>query len=322
MIRHLPQMVVWQQLGPQRLGRRPETMSRITDQADHVLAYDQVMVTKLVAVYAAALSMIQRARPEGVAGNAIDLACGPGHFSLCLSSCLGCANGTGVDLSRRMVEVARANASTAATAFSFQEGDIVNLNEIAADQYDLASCLNAMHHLDDLDQVRRVFLEMNRVTRPDGLIVVLDLVRLRTASLTERYVQLLGADYRKRGLESFYNDFHSSMFAAFTADELQSAIPHDTGRWWCQLVPRGLPTAQIVLGLPEGRRRLFLRKGWAMEQHPLVRQWSSRWQEAVGERWARETRWDCRLVELGLASGRRQWVAPLSSAGNKRRLGS
>src|SRR5207302_522595 len=133
---------------------------------------------------------------------------------------------------------------------------------------------NAAHHLPDLATVASVLKEMVRVTRPSGLIVLMDLVRLRTKSLTERYVNTLGKDYIERGLPDFLADFRNSMYAAWTAAELRSAIPTTTGRTWYHLVPSGLPTLQIIVGLPEGRRKLFLRRGasWTNASHPVPKE--------------------------------------------------
>ena len=85
------------------------------------------------------------------------------------------------------------------------------------------------------------------------LVMLMDLVRLRTAGITERYINIIGHDYIERGLPNFFDDFRNSMYASYTPEELREAIPRNTARCWCQLVPRGLPGAQIIFGLPEGR---------------------------------------------------------------------
>ena len=87
--------------------------------------------------------------------------------------------------------------------------------------------------------------------------MVMDLVRLRTEELTARYVQTLGHDYVERGLPDFFEDFRNSMYAAWTANELFSSIPRDSRRIWCHIVPRALPTVQVILGLPVGRKEPF-----------------------------------------------------------------
>jgi hypothetical protein len=135
----------------------------------------------------------------------------------------------------------------------------------------------------DLATVGKVLSEMDRVTKPDGLVMVMDLARLRTAALTEKYVALLGADYLKMGLPYFYNQFRDSMYAAWTCSELETAIPRDSGRVWCHIFSKELPTLQIILGLPVGQGRAFLRKGypWTPGDCPVPKKYRLDWSFAL-----------------------------------------
>jgi SAM-dependent methyltransferase len=162
----------------------------------------------------------------------------------------------------------------------FQTGDATNLADLADGQFDLSTFTDAAHHMPDTATVSQVLSEMERVTSPDGLVVVMDLVRLRTAKLTKRYVNLLGSDYVERGLPQFFDDFYNSMFAAWTVDELKSTVPRDSKRSWFQLVPRGLPTVQFILGV-EGDHP-FHRKGlpWKVDDSPLARDLVNEWRMA------------------------------------------
>lgn len=102
------------------------------------------------------------------------------------------------------------------------------------------------------------------------------------------------------------------MYAAWTADELRQAVPRNTQRVWCHLVPRGLPTIQILLGLPIGRDTPFVRAGWSVSEHPLVREWLPRWRQDVGASWARETLTELKLLKMTLAFGSKTLIRPLS----------
>ncbi|MBN1908770.1 MAG: class I SAM-dependent methyltransferase [Pirellulales bacterium] len=273
-------MIVMQQSGRQKLQRRPEP-EEVTDQADHVVQYDRVMGTKLAIAYASGLEVVHRARPEGMARETIDLACGPGHYTLCLARHLGFDRVVGVDLSAPMVEVANQNASEQGLGdrVTFRVGDATHVDGMETGRLELASFTDAAHHMPDLATVTRVLKEMDRMTKPEGLVMVMDLVRLRTEALTERYVNTLGHDYVQRGLPSFFKDFHNSMYAAWTAKELRQAVPRDTSRHWCHIVPRGLPTVQFLLGLPVGRRKVFVRSGlpWKPEACPVPREMRGEW---------------------------------------------
>ncbi len=296
-LHHFLTMTFVQQTGPQRLERCPEP-HQLTDAADNVVQYDQVLTTKLAIAYAVGLEIVHRARSPITAGSAVDLACGPGHYTLCLAQHLRYDAIEGIDLSAPMVETARANADRQGmqNRVRFRTGDVTALSDVPSGSVDLASFTDAAHHLPDLDRVERVLREMERISKPDGLVMVMDLVRLRTAELTERYVQTLGHDYVARGLPAFFDDFRNSMYAAWTADELHGAIPRDSQRWWCHIVPRGLPTIQIILGLPVGRQKLFVRSGfpWPKDQNPVPP----------------SMRWEWRLLRWSLALGSRRWVPP------------
>ena len=300
-----------QQGGRQRLARKPEP-EQLTEAVDNVVQYDQVMQTKLAVLYAVGLELIHRTRSDADNASAIDLACGPGHFTLCLSRYLGYSSVLGIDLSSPMIETARRNASQTGLedGVAFQVGDVTQLTHIESDSSHLTCFTDAAHHMPDLQTVEQVLREMNRITQPDGSIMLMDLSRLRTAELTERYCKTLAQDYVDRGLPQFFDDFRNSMFAAWTASELRAAIPTDTNRCWCHLVPRGLPTVQIILGLPVGQNRIFQRPGFPQGRHPLLREWLPVWEREVGPKWAKETQQEFNMLRMTLRFGSRQMIRP------------
>jgi ubiquinone/menaquinone biosynthesis C-methylase UbiE len=264
-------MILAQQMGSQKLERREEPQSLTNDQ-DNVNQYDRVMTTKLVIAYALGMEAVHRARTEtiGERSKAIDLACGPGHYTLCIRKYLGYSDVIGIDLAPNMVEIASAK-SPDRNHVRFQLGDVTSLPQLQDNTFDLASFTDAAHHMRDLLTVGRILMEMDRVTRPEGLVMLMDLARLRTAELTETYVNFLGGDYVAKGLPNFFDDFRNSMYAAWTYTELKTAIPKNSRRVWCQLVSKILPTLQIVIGLPVGRKTLFVRRGlpWQPRDHPI-----------------------------------------------------
>jgi len=304
-------MIVNQQAGSQSLGRTPEP-ERVTDAADNVLQYDQVMKSKLALGYAAGIEGVYRARPEGSRGAAVDLACGPGHYTICLARHLDYNMVTGVDLSAPMVDVATQNSSRAGLSdrVVFKHGDATKLDDIGSGELDLASFTGAAHHMPDLETVAGILREMDRITKPEGLVMVMDLARLRTEGLTERYIKTLGHDYVERGLPSFLEDFRNSMYAVWTPREFRTAIPTDSQRWWCHVVPRGLPTVQMIFGLPVGRKKVFLRPGFRAKEHPLIRQWYPRWEEQVSHVWAKETLREFHLMRTTLAFASKRMFPP------------
>lgn len=275
------------QLGPQKLERRPEPEA-ITASEAQVLQYEAVLGTKLAIAYAVALETLYRCLPDTqspTARKAADLASGPGYFTIALAQYLQFSTIDGFDLSPRMVASANATSQKLGLQYSlkFHQQDIRDLHQIPNASLDLTTFTDAAHHLPSPADVQKVLQEMDRVTRPEGLIFVMDLVRLRTAKLTESYVETLGADYRKMGLPVFLEDFRHSMYAAWSPEELARCIPQaTTERVWVQLVPPFLPSLQILVGLPVGRTQLYLRNGlpWTEAQHPVEKSMRLEWRLA------------------------------------------
>src|SRR5579864_1362841 len=120
--------MVLAQSGMQELARIPEKSNHVTENLDDVLQYDRVMQTALAVAYALGLTVIHRARSQtaGVPTKALDLASGPGLYTLCLQSYLKYGHTTGIDLSANMVDIARKNAreKNQESQVSFQLGDI------------------------------------------------------------------------------------------------------------------------------------------------------------------------------------------------------
>jgi ubiquinone/menaquinone biosynthesis C-methylase UbiE len=275
-------MILAQQIGRQRLPRTEEP-SAITAEQDNVIQYDQVMTTKLAIGYAVGLEATYRARSELThrQGTVVDLACGPGHYALSLLRYLNYQKLIGVDLSRKMLEVAEKNArlQDLDRQASFQLGDITDMKTFKDNTVDLSSFTDAAHHMSNLDIVGKILREMDRITKPDGLVMLMDLARLRTKELTEIYVNFLGGDYVARGLPNFFDDFRNSMYAAWTSRELQTTIPRNSRRVWCHLVPKGLPTIQMIFGLPAGRQTLLVRRGlpWEPQDCPVPKEMRVEW---------------------------------------------
>ncbi|MEZ6138613.1 MAG: class I SAM-dependent methyltransferase [Pirellulaceae bacterium] len=246
---YLP-LIFGQNIGPQLLARTPEPDNQVvTDSAQSVAEYDQVMKTKLAISYALAIETIFRTRSSGIE-SAIDIACGPGHLSINMARDLGIKQLVGVDLSEEMIRTASANAEKQnSTNVCFEPGDATALR-FESDSFDLCTMMDAAHHLPTLDAVSTALCELDRVCKPNGHVVVMDLVRLRSHTLTEKYVNLVGHENVEFGLTDFLKQFRDSMYAAWTPSELASAVPKLSSRKWVSIVPVGLPFAQFLLGLP------------------------------------------------------------------------
>lgn len=268
-------IILGQQFSVQSLQRQPERCA-IMDDVDSVEQFNEVLGSKLVIAYAGALELIYRAR-RTQGGTAIDLCCGPGHFTLFLAKYLGYERVIGVDLSEPMILAAKRNAEAwgLADRVQFQVGDALEARPDQLGGYDLVTCNDAAHHLPDLSAVSRLFSNMEQLAAPQGLLLMMDLVRLRSEAITDRYTQVIGQGYRER----FYKDFCDSMRAAWTPDEIADALPKESSWNWTQIVQKLLPTIQLAVAYPNDGQRLRIRRGlpWGSADHPVPRQLRSDW---------------------------------------------
>jgi SAM-dependent methyltransferase len=244
-------LLIRQSFCKQTLKRIPEP-TEITDSPHKVEEYNRAMETNLAILYDLAIDLIYRVSPSAI-GTAVDLACGPGHFTSLLNDRLGCDFVCGLDLSKPMIDTAR---KTYKNIF-FVVDDITNIQKVIGNYTFLSCFTNSAHHMSSLSKVNKVLNEMERITRPDGLIFVSDLVRPKNLNMAIDYIHLVGPTR----LPDFWDDFRNSVFAAWTVDELKDTLPYYTDRTWYQIVPYGFPIMQVLVGLPVGRKELFIRKG-------------------------------------------------------------
>lgn len=248
------------------LIRQPEPQAVCTELKD-VNDYSQVMSTVMILPYLLGMDLIHRIRPEGANGHALDVCCGPGHISILLAKELGYKKITGADLSSEMLKIAQRNAQSQGVdkIVQFQKEDVTLLQGCPSGHFDLVTFFNGAHHLDSIDEVKEAFKQIERVTNESGLIVVMDPIRQKTKRLAEGYVKAAGQDYLDRGLVNFYRQFRDSIYASFTPSEFLQAVPKNSPRKWVQIIPTGLPTFQILVGLPVGQSNMFLRSSLPSE---------------------------------------------------------
>jgi ubiquinone/menaquinone biosynthesis C-methylase UbiE len=272
-IRWLP-LIVEQKRKQQTLGRTPEPAA-VMQEDESVLQYDKAASTSLFISYACALEIIYKCVGR-VHGEAIDLACGTGNFSLAALTYLKPKKMTGIDLSQTMLDQAKENGRRlgAEQHIELLQANVLELDELPDNKWMLATFTGTAHHLDRLQQVEDVLRTMERITMDDGLVFLMDLVRLKEEGLTNRFVETIGRDFHKQGIGVFFDDFRHSMFAAWTEEELRLAIPKESRRTWIHLRPKGLPVLQILLGLPIGQDQAFRNTGvpWSKADNPIPKQ--------------------------------------------------
>jgi ubiquinone/menaquinone biosynthesis C-methylase UbiE len=102
-------------------------------------------------------------------GNEVlDVGCGTGKFSMKLYSYNSNIKIHGVDFSEVMIH--KAQAKLKGEPIEFQIGDVENL-PYPANRFDIITCSNSFHHYPNQ---RGAILEMNRVLKPGGKVMIID----------------------------------------------------------------------------------------------------------------------------------------------------
>ena len=139
---------------------------------------------------------------RGLADRSVDIAAA-GHFVV-PGSVFDYRTITGADLSLPMVETPiRTREARAGGSRNIPRGDATNLFLATMRALPLHGCSPPYARPGRREPSR------NERHKARGLVVIMDLVRLRTAALTERYVNCLGHDYVQRGLPAFFDDFRN-----------------------------------------------------------------------------------------------------------------
>lgn len=238
-------------LSKQTLERTPEPDLIMTQQAN-VDQFDLILNSNVAISFCGAIELLHQIKAITNAKNILDLACGPGHFSLFLTK-YSSGKVTGVDLSDQMLEKARDNAQKQGLSdrVQFISGDITNLSQFNDKQFDLITCTNSAHHLPSSAQLTSMFNEIDRLLTDQGTGFIMDLTRLKTAQCLNKYINMMGQEYLDHNLEAFYEDFSNSMHAAWTPDEFRSAVPKNTNYNWFHFSIFPLPINQFLLAKPK-----------------------------------------------------------------------
>jgi len=154
-----------------------------------------------------------------LAGNLLDLGCGPGDISFRFAARFPASTVIGVDGAAAMIELARqrkARATSTGARVSFIEG---LLPGAAIPQISYAAIISnsLLHHLHD----PRVLWEiLARYAGVETLIYVVDLYRPQSTSEARRLVD----EYAAGEPEVLRRDFYNSLLAAFEPREVEAQL--------------------------------------------------------------------------------------------------
>lgn len=126
--------------------------------------------------------------PQG--GDVLEVAPGPGFVAIEIARDRR-FRVTGLDISRTCVELARNNAAAEGVRIDFQQGN-ASAMPFAADSFDLVACRAAFKNF---SQPGRAIREIERVLRPGGKGVIIDLRRDASMAEIRKYVDGLGVTF-------------------------------------------------------------------------------------------------------------------------------
>jgi ubiquinone/menaquinone biosynthesis C-methylase UbiE len=122
--------------------------------------------------------------PEG--STVLEVAPGPGYLAIELAK-LGAYRVTGLDISRTLVEIARANAAEAGVDVDFRQGDAAHM-PFDAQSFDFLLCRAAFKNF---SQPLPALKEMYRVLKPGGRAMIIDLRRDASMQSISQAVQAM-----------------------------------------------------------------------------------------------------------------------------------
>jgi trans-aconitate 2-methyltransferase len=123
----------------------------------------------------------------------VDLGCGPGHTTFLLHEATGAVRTTGLDASRRYVELAAVGAPP---GVDFVHADVAR-GPLPVPAADVVFCRFLLTHLSEPGAALRAWLD---AARPGGVVLVQETARLSSpAWQLQRYYELVGAVQRWHG---------------------------------------------------------------------------------------------------------------------------
>lgn len=143
------------------------------------------------------------------AQNLLDIGCGAGNFTLLMLSKIPKLHCTLVDLSKPMLDKAFERVSRQATGeVVTKQGDIREV-ELAEGSFDIILAGTVLHHLRDDKDWETTFSKLFRLLKPDGCLMISDLITQDTEILNqytwEKYGDYLetggGKEYRQKVLD-------------------------------------------------------------------------------------------------------------------------
>jgi arsenite methyltransferase len=209
--------IIWyewrEKTDPVRLPEPSEAMDDLDQIRSYVKAYEWGGPTSALQLH----HLQQLATLIRPGDTVLDLACGPGPLLLELAPLYPSCRFVGADLSNSMLEVLRQTAAER----SIQNietlcEDIRTLPGLKARTVDMVITTSALHHLPDIESLRRVFERIETLLKPDGGLYVFDFGLLKS----QRARDLMVAEIARKAPPITVQDYANSLRAAFPIDDV------------------------------------------------------------------------------------------------------
>ena len=218
MIAHL----LMEQLHAQPLPRVPE--SRLVMEApDQINAFAESGRDNGILIHQYLLNAVLALPVIRPGDTVLDLACGPANQLTQMARLNPQSRFIGLDASSGMLDVARETlARESIDNVSLVQGNLACLDMFDTASLDCVLCTMSLHHLPDTLSLQRTMQEIRRVLKPGGGVFLADFGRLKRLP-TQRF---FASDRAELQSEQFTRDFLDSLRAAFSEDELGTALTH------------------------------------------------------------------------------------------------
>ena len=128
-----------------------------------------------------------------------------------------------------------------------------DLSRYQDNDFDLTCFMDAAHHMESKSDLIRVLTEIDRVTSTDGFIYFTDLTRPTTRLIADHFSCMISNLNQNLGsFEHHSAEFHHSILASWTQEEILSSTPKTNKRNWIYITQPGFSYSHTLIGIPKG----------------------------------------------------------------------
>ena len=150
------------------------------------------------------MEKLARLLNEQKATKILDVGTGTGNFVSLVTSCYNdFTELVGIDTIPGAIKAANDNFNDSRVIFEIMDGNQMTYRD---DYFDVVCLSNSLHHLEDIE---RLFKEMGRVLKPDGVIVVSEMI---SNNLTKKQISHLKIHHFAAKTDRLQGDIHNDTF--------------------------------------------------------------------------------------------------------------